>query len=52
MQRTFPDRALPGLHAEPLDVAIGQLLASVAPEGPPWSLTAATQKTQQQKPFS
>ena len=31
MRRTFPDRAQPELHAEPLDVAIGQLLTPYCP---------------------
>ena len=31
MRRALPDRSLPGLHAEPLDVTIRQLLASYCP---------------------
>ena len=30
-RRPLPDRARPGLHAEPLDVAIGQLLPPYCP---------------------
>ena len=33
MRHAFLDRAWPGLHAEPLDVAIGQLLAPYCPGG-------------------
>ena len=33
MWRTSPDRAQPGLHAEPMDVTIGQLLAPYLPGG-------------------
>ena len=31
MWHTWPNRAQPGLHTEPLDVAIGRLLASYRP---------------------
>ena len=31
MWREFPNRAQPGLHSEPLDVTIGQLLAPYCP---------------------
>ena len=31
MRRTSPDRAQPGLHAEPLNIAIGQLFAPYCP---------------------
>ena len=31
MRRTLPNRAQPGLHAEPLDAAIGKLLAPYFP---------------------
>ena len=31
MQSALPDKARPGLHAEPLNVAIGQLLAPYFP---------------------
>ena len=52
MRRGSPDRAQPGLHAEPLDVTIGQFLAPYRPSASAMVIDGSNTTNTHTKTFS